>query len=68
MRDVDDELLGRIAVTGLPMHLSSLPAREVDPPAPLLGQHNAEVLTELGFDPARIAALERDGVLLAERH
>ena len=46
----------------------SLPAREVDPPAPLLGQHNAEVLTELGFDPARIAALERDGVLLAERH
>ncbi|MEZ5237070.1 MAG: CoA transferase [Acidimicrobiales bacterium] len=68
VRDVDDELLGRIAVTGLPMHLSSLPAREVDPPAPLLGQHNAEVLTELGFDPARIAALERDGVLLAERH
>jgi crotonobetainyl-CoA:carnitine CoA-transferase CaiB-like acyl-CoA transferase len=26
-------------------------------PAPRLGEHNAQVLAELGFDPARIARL-----------
>jgi crotonobetainyl-CoA:carnitine CoA-transferase CaiB-like acyl-CoA transferase len=30
---------------------------------PLLGQHTAEVLSDLGFDEARIARLARDGVI-----
>jgi crotonobetainyl-CoA:carnitine CoA-transferase CaiB-like acyl-CoA transferase len=30
---------------------------------PLLGQHTAEVLSDLGFDEARIAQLARDGVI-----
>ncbi len=68
VRDVDDEVLGRIAVTGLPLHLSGVPELTVDPPAPFLGQHNAEVLRECGVSEERIDALVRDGVLLAERH
>jgi crotonobetainyl-CoA:carnitine CoA-transferase CaiB-like acyl-CoA transferase len=32
-------------------------------PAPTLGQHNHEVLSELGLSAADIAALERDGVI-----
>jgi crotonobetainyl-CoA:carnitine CoA-transferase CaiB-like acyl-CoA transferase len=32
-------------------------------PAPLLGEHSAEVLAELGLDADAIAALERDGVI-----
>lgn len=89
--DVDDEMLGRIAVTGLPMHLSDLDdaaeraaadagggadgadgadgaAAAIDRPAPLLGQHNAEILSELlGLDAAEIDALHRSGVLVADR-
>ena len=34
-------------------------------PAPLLGEHSAEVLAELGLGTEEIAALERDGVIRA---
>ena len=34
-----------------------------DRPAGLVGEHNGEVLTELGFSEAEIEALERDGVI-----
>ena len=67
--DVDDELLGRIAVTGLPMHLDGVPAPAVDRPAPTLGQHNGEVLRDvLGWPEERIAALTERGVLQSGRY
>jgi len=66
--DVDDEILGRIAVTGLPMHLSDVETPAVDRPAPFLGQHNAEILAEvLGYDAGRIAALAAAGIIVADR-
>ncbi len=69
VRDVDDEILGRIAVTGTPMHLTDLPVDAVDPPAPFLGDHNEAVLREvLGYDDAQIEALRADGVIVAARH
>lgn len=60
---VDDPILGEVAVPGLPIKFSDLPRR--DPvAAPLLGQHNAEVLADLlGLDGPAVAALVADGVL-----
>jgi len=47
----------------IPMRLSDGPARFHRSPAPLLGEHNREVLGELGLDAAEIAELEAAGVI-----
>lgn len=47
----------------IPMRLSDGPARFHRSPAPLLGQHNLEVLGELGLDAAEIAGLEAAGII-----
>jgi crotonobetainyl-CoA:carnitine CoA-transferase CaiB-like acyl-CoA transferase len=47
----------------IPMRLSDGPARFHRSPAPLLGEHNHEVLTELGVGAAEIAELEAAGVI-----
>ncbi len=63
---VEDPVHGSVDVPGLPIQGSNVPRREVEPPAPLLGQHNAEVLGEvLGWEAERVAALTDDEVLLA---
>jgi crotonobetainyl-CoA:carnitine CoA-transferase CaiB-like acyl-CoA transferase len=61
---VDDPVHGPVRVPGLPIHGSAVPTRTVEPPAPFLGQHNAEVLGELlGYDPEQVEALTEQGVL-----
>jgi crotonobetainyl-CoA:carnitine CoA-transferase CaiB-like acyl-CoA transferase len=47
----------------VPVRFSAGPDRFHRNPAPLLGQHNHELLTELGLNDAEIAALEADGVI-----
>jgi crotonobetainyl-CoA:carnitine CoA-transferase CaiB-like acyl-CoA transferase len=47
----------------LPMRLSNGPARLHRTPAPLLGQHNREVLTGLGLDDREITELEEQGII-----
>jgi crotonobetainyl-CoA:carnitine CoA-transferase CaiB-like acyl-CoA transferase len=47
----------------IPMRLSDGPARFHRSPAPLLGEHNHEVLGELGLDAAEIAELEAAGII-----
>lgn len=47
----------------IPMRLSDGPVRFHRSPAPLLGEHNHEVLGELGLDTAEIAELEAAGVI-----
>jgi crotonobetainyl-CoA:carnitine CoA-transferase CaiB-like acyl-CoA transferase len=49
-------------IRGAPFELANAPVGASTPP-PLLGQHTAEVLGELGVDERRLAALERRGVI-----
>ncbi len=61
--EVDDPLLGRIDVVNSSIKYANSEAR-VRGPAPMLGEHNAEVLADvLGYSKERIAALRDKGVL-----
>ncbi|MBE0558088.1 MAG: CoA transferase, partial [Proteobacteria bacterium] len=56
---------GPLRIVGSPIRLSETPGR-VESPAPLLGEHSAEVLrTVLGYDAPRIERLKADGVINA---
>jgi crotonobetainyl-CoA:carnitine CoA-transferase CaiB-like acyl-CoA transferase len=65
VRTVPDPVLGEIAIPGFPFKFSDWP----DLPellAPRLGEHNADALTGwAGYDPERVEALARDGVLVS---
>ena len=53
---------GPIKALGVPVKLSDTPGA-VDRPAPLLGQDNADVLTELGYSEAEQRILRDQGVI-----
>lgn len=57
---VDHAVEGRIPALGVPAKLSATPG-SVRTAAPLLGQHTAELLRELGYEQERIEALMREG-------
>ena len=44
--EIEHPILGKIPIVNTPFELSETP-RQIQGPAPLLGQHNAEVLTQL---------------------
>lgn len=60
---VDHPVNGAAPHSTLPVRMSGGPERLHRHPAPLLGQHNHELLTELGLTATEIAALEADGVI-----
>jgi CoA:oxalate CoA-transferase len=63
VRTVNDRFLGDFEVPGFPLRFSGY-GRHPEMEAPTLGEHNEAVLREyLGYSTARIAALEREGVL-----
>lgn len=53
---------GTMRVLDAPIRLSGTP-NDRRRPAPMLGEHNEEVLRELGYDGARIAEILHDGVI-----
>jgi formyl-CoA transferase len=53
---------GPVKALGVPVKLSDTPGA-VDRPAPLLGQHTAEILTELGYSDEEQRRLRASGVI-----
>jgi formyl-CoA transferase/CoA:oxalate CoA-transferase len=60
--EVDHPTIGRARVVNSPVKLSETPAGVRTAP-PVLGQHTADVLGELGYDQPRIAGLKASGVI-----
>ena len=64
VRDIVDPVLGQFSIPGFPLHFSAQPDLP-DLVAPLLGEHNQQVLgAMLGYDASQVAALTAKGVLL----
>jgi crotonobetainyl-CoA:carnitine CoA-transferase CaiB-like acyl-CoA transferase len=61
--ELDHPVIGRSRYSTLPMRFSCGPERLHQRHAPLLGEHNAELLGEIGLAPADIAALEAEGII-----
>lgn len=64
--DVDHPVIGPMKNIGLPVKSSGSLAA-IRRPAPLLGEHSAEVLAEIGVDAERFAQLVADGVVIDGR-
>ncbi|OGO57946.1 MAG: hypothetical protein A2V85_13285 [Chloroflexi bacterium RBG_16_72_14] len=60
--DVEHPVLGRVRQVGLPFALSATPASIRTAP-PMLGEHSGQILAELGYHPAEIAALRAQGTV-----
>ena len=55
-------VVGWLPNVALPIHYSGTPL--ADPkPAPAVGQHNDEILAELGYGPDDVAALQAAGAI-----
>lgn len=66
VRTVPDPILGEVTIPGFPLKYSAFPTLP-ELQAPLLGEHNAEVLhRQLGYTAEQVAKLHRAGVLFAE--
>ena len=67
IRKVHDRMLGDLDLPGFALRFSDFP-KPLELEAPFLGEHNADVLGRyLGYSEARIAELERRGVIRHER-
>lgn len=62
IRDLPHPRLGQVRATGSPLHFSQTPVR-LDRAGPLLGEHNGEVLAELGIGVAERMELEAAGII-----
>jgi crotonobetainyl-CoA:carnitine CoA-transferase CaiB-like acyl-CoA transferase len=54
--------LGEVRQLGFPIKLSRTPAG-IDRPAPALGEHTMEVLTEAGYSAEEVEALAESGAV-----
>jgi len=62
--DIDQPGVGPMKIVGSPFHLSETPG-EVMNPAPLLGQHTTEVLSQvLGYSEEKIQQLIDENVAM----
>jgi crotonobetainyl-CoA:carnitine CoA-transferase CaiB-like acyl-CoA transferase len=59
---VDHAVEGRIPQLGFPIKLSDTPC-EIRTPPPLLGEHNEELLKQVGYSESDVAAMRTSGVI-----
>jgi formyl-CoA transferase len=59
--EVEEELRGKYLTVGCPMKFSAFTPKITG--APLLGEHNQEVLTHLGYSASQIEELHKKGVI-----
>ncbi|MBV8787109.1 MAG: CoA transferase [Mycobacterium sp.] len=64
--EVDHPVNGTARLSTVPMRMSDGPKVFHTSPAPVLGQHNHELLAELGLTASEIADLEADGIIGTE--
>jgi crotonobetainyl-CoA:carnitine CoA-transferase CaiB-like acyl-CoA transferase len=60
---IDHPAIGALRQLASPLKLECFAAGSVRRPPPRLGEHTHEVLSELGFDPARIGSLMQSGAI-----
>jgi len=60
--ELDHPVIGKTKALGVPVKLSETPGA-VTRPAPTLGQHSVQVLTEVGYSADEIEALREAGVI-----
>lgn len=62
LMEIDDPEVGPSTFARTVPHLGAAPEIRAEP-APALGQHTREILERLGYEPAAVEAMERDGVV-----
>lgn len=63
VRTINDRLLGKIDIPGMPLKFSEFPD-ELPLETPRLGEHNEEILRNyLSYTPQQVQALESEGIL-----
>ena len=66
--EVDHPVIGPARYIGPPMRFSHAPDMAVPRPAPMLGQHNNEILAELGYQPAEIERFAAENIIADAPH
>ncbi|WP_163099922.1 CaiB/BaiF CoA transferase family protein [Peribacillus alkalitolerans] len=59
---IEHPVAGTIQTLGFPAKFSKTPG-SLDKPAPLLGQHNEEILNEIGFSASDVEHLRQQGII-----
>jgi crotonobetainyl-CoA:carnitine CoA-transferase CaiB-like acyl-CoA transferase len=62
LKTIDHPVLGRLRTTGFSANLNRTKA-DIYLPPPLLGEHNQEILSRLGYGESQVAELEKEGVI-----
>ena len=60
--EVEHPKMGKMKLIGNAVDMSRTPP-SIDRPPPVLGEHTEEILTDLGYDSARLAALKNQGAI-----
>jgi crotonobetainyl-CoA:carnitine CoA-transferase CaiB-like acyl-CoA transferase len=60
--ELEHSLVGHLKMVGPPLKFSETPS-QVQSASPALGEHNDEVLSELGYDAAAIASMRERGIV-----